>query len=162
MIDHGANIYSQLNHPETNNETVLALAIELNVIEVIKLVHRQDKSDYSLDNLGNKALHLAALYSDLDAIQYFLSCKNDINSKNIYGNTPLMLAIKSGHLEATEYLLQNGANIDTLDNDGKTGFYYSRKNKRMHRILIGYGYDCYVNNECIINQPGINNKEYKN
>lgn len=87
------------------------------------------------DNRGNSVLHIAADFIHLEALQYFLQlaktkCQDqdvevDINLQNSYGNTPLHLLIfKENHDVSREvqFLIENGARIDVINNTGDTPF----------------------------------------
>ena len=45
----------------------------------------------------------------------------DIEMRNKWGETPLHNTCKRGNLETTVYLLNNGADINAIDNFGETG-----------------------------------------
>jgi ankyrin repeat protein len=53
-------------------------------------------------------------------VRIILKCGFNLNTTNKY--TPLDVAVKSGHKEVTSWWLQCGANVNTVDNDGKTPF----------------------------------------
>jgi ankyrin repeat protein len=45
----------------------------------------------------------------------------DVEMRNKWGETPLHNTCKRGNLETTVYLLNNGADINAIDNFGETG-----------------------------------------
>ena len=49
-----------------------------------------------------------------------LSCRGDVQRPDDKGRRPLHIAATYGHLQAVEYLLQNGANLYSLDDFGRT------------------------------------------
>ncbi len=68
----------------------------------------------------NKALINAAKKGDVDALQALLGKGVDINTKDRYGMTPLILAAFGGHYNMVEILIDNGADVDAEDKDGNT------------------------------------------
>ena len=55
-----------------------------------------------------------------DEIQSLLALGADINIQNYKGKTGLHYAAKAGFLKVINLLIENGANLDALDNDGET------------------------------------------
>jgi hypothetical protein len=45
----------------------------------------------------------------------------DVNIVNLQGRSPLRIALLEGNLDLAGLLLDNGANIDYLDNDSRLG-----------------------------------------
>ena len=51
----------------------------------------------------------------------FLSEKGvPVDTKNVYGKTPLAEAAYSGHLDVVKYLSEKGANLETQEDQGAT------------------------------------------
>ncbi len=64
---------------------------------------------------------LAAAQGNLDALEQHLAAGTDVNAKEPYNaGTPLMLAALTGQTSAAEMLIENGAEVDTKNNDGST------------------------------------------
>ena len=107
------------------------------------------------DDLGNTILHLAVitvayhssmykakvsleqLYNvleisnDLEGVFASLPCLKDIiNSRNKFGQTPLMLAILCGSNEAAEWLVDHGADVHMRDKAHVTVYHYGLMNSR--------------------------------
>ena len=107
------------------------------------------------DDLGNTILHLAVitvaydssmykakvsleqLYNvleisnDLEGVFASLPCLKDIiNSRNKFGQTPLMLAILCGSNEAAEWLVDHGADVHMRDEAHVTVYHYGLMNSR--------------------------------
>ncbi|XP_071095400.1 ankyrin repeat domain-containing protein 50-like [Haliotis cracherodii] len=74
--------------------------------------------DLSLvDNNGENILQAACHGGSLDIIKYVLPLSIvDINSRDRYGRTPLMMAIFYGHRDVYDLLLSKGANASLFDN----------------------------------------------
>lgn len=54
-----------------------------------------------------------------------LRCHADVNAKNGAGSTPLILAARNGRNDFVSMLLENGADPDAADNDGRIAMHYA-------------------------------------
>jgi len=67
----------------------------------------------------------------------------NIQSRNYFKKTPLILAAENGSVEILNLLLQKGAaaDIDARDRNGKTALFYAKKNgfAKIEKILLEYG-----------------------
>ncbi|CAB3403309.1 unnamed protein product [Caenorhabditis bovis] len=64
---------------------------------------------------GRSALHYASLYGNVKIMQFFIALNVDVDKMDVNDETPLMLAIKNGKLDAVRLLLNNGADMDMPD-----------------------------------------------
>jgi CubicO group peptidase (beta-lactamase class C family) len=64
------------------------------------------------------SLHLAVLTGDIDAVQQHIEAGSDLNERDSYGSTPLVIATTFGRTEAARVLLDGGADPETRNNDG--------------------------------------------
>lgn len=53
-------------------------------------------------------------------LHYLLQNELEIDSRDIYGRTPLSYATEHGSLHVVNILLEQGANINTIDYEGST------------------------------------------
>jgi ankyrin repeat protein len=67
------------------------------------------------DMEGATALHAAALYASLDIAWLLLDYGSDMNVRDAYGFTPLMMAIPPGREDMVDYLLENNASCTDQD-----------------------------------------------
>lgn len=67
-------------------------------------------------------IHSAVQNDDLKAIKYFASRKPPISieGKDKYGYTPLELAASEGYVEICKFLIEKGANVNSISNEGTT------------------------------------------
>lgn len=64
-----------------------------------------DSFKNSKDSQGNTVLHIAAIYGQLNAIEWFKSHNCNLrNTKDNDGNTPLHTAVIHGQVEAIEWI----------------------------------------------------------
>ena len=69
---------------------------------------------------GDTALHHAARNGDLEIVEQLVSRRSDPNAMSDHGHFPLYCAAGHGHLETTQYLVENGADLEARLSDGKT------------------------------------------
>ena len=62
-------------------------------------------------------LHAAAQAGDVPRIKQLLASKADINTRESYGRTALMIATYAGHLDVVAMLMEAGADSGLLEND---------------------------------------------
>lgn len=107
---------------------------------------RSDGIDFSERNL----LHHAAWGADQDTLELVLNKGNfDLHSIDIFGNTPLHYAARSGNIEIIKYFLSNGGakDINLSNHKGCTPLYYAvfHGDKEILELLLENG--------AIINAP---------
>ena len=69
---------------------------------------------------GDTALHHAARNGDFEIVQQLVSCGADPNAMSDHRHFPLYCAAGHGHVETTQYLVENGADLEARLSDGKT------------------------------------------
>ncbi|XP_067649942.1 ankyrin repeat domain-containing protein 50-like [Haliotis asinina] len=72
-----------------------------------------------VDDNGHNMLHVACLGADVDTVKHVLS-KNivDKNSRDRYGRSPVMLAAMKGCRDVVHVLLDQGADLNLVDDSG--------------------------------------------
>lgn len=77
-----------------------------------------------LDNCGIEMnaimLHYAAEHLPLEKVMFLVERDVEIESVDIYGRTPLIIAAETGQNDKVKYLLENEADTDIFDNDDQT------------------------------------------
>ena len=67
----------------------------------------------------------AALDGNFSGVRSALDAGANVNARNLYHQTPLMIACVSGNLEVVKYLVERGADITLRDENGDTALDYS-------------------------------------
>ncbi|KAK9035431.1 hypothetical protein V6N11_077471 [Hibiscus sabdariffa] len=76
------------------------------------------------DSNGHNALHVAALGGRTHVLKYLVGeLKLDVNVKDDEGDTPLHCAIQRNHFPTAVYLIDNGANLNAINNEGATALH---------------------------------------
>ena len=91
-----------------------------------------DFSEYNAVPLVHYALSYKQFIKNEDyreLIAFLILNKADINAKNNQGQTPLMVALKNGDIDAFNALTAGGADVTIKDNNGKTALFYAESLK---------------------------------
>ena len=102
------------------------------------------------DNYGNYVIHAASKGGLLSIVQYSIYQQNfDKDVKGYESLTPLHYASEYGHLQIVEYLISISANIEAIDENGKTALLYASQNGHLQIVeyLISRGADINVKDE---------------
>jgi hypothetical protein len=65
-------------------------------------------------------IHEAAVEGDIDATLQHIKFGSDLNEKDVYGSTPLIIATTFGKTEIALALIEAGADLNIKNNDGST------------------------------------------
>ena len=68
-------------------------------------------------------IHMAALQGDVVAIRLHIEAGSDLNEKDPYGSTPLIIAATFGKTEVAKALIDAGADLNITNNDGGTALH---------------------------------------
>lgn len=118
LLETGADV----NFQSSSGKTALMMACFSGNVEVAQLLI-QHKADWDLvDKTGSTALHWAVDGANLDMIRWMLQdgCRVDVKDETS-GWTPLMrVAAVGGNVNVAKVLIHHGANVHTMDKEGKT------------------------------------------
>ncbi|XP_048253970.1 probable palmitoyltransferase AKR2 [Haliotis rufescens] len=99
--------------------TPLMLAARWGETEVFDLVMSKGGNASLVDINGDNILHLACLGGHVEMVRYIASQKIvDINSRGVYGRTPLMFAAIKGHRGVFDLVVSTGGNASLVDTNG--------------------------------------------
>lgn len=91
-------------------------------------------------------MHFAAAYGRRNSMQFLWDRGANINLKTSDGSLPLHLAVQNAKVEAVEYLVGQGSNMDT-DNSGMSPMAYARQVGNQTII------DCLANCSTVLTSP---------
>lgn len=108
-----------------------------NVYALEKMVEHGADLNYDFSEYNALPLmHYALNYREFikneeyrELIAFLILNKVNINAKNNQGQTPLMVALKNGDIDAFNALTAGGADVTIKDNNGKTALFYAESLK---------------------------------
>ena len=117
--------FIDLNAVNEKGETLMDLAIKNGVKSMILLLLEKGADCNIKNSAGQMPIHVAiSMLKDgksyIDIVNLLIDHYTDLNVCNDIKNTPLHLAVKSGHLEIVRKLIQKGAIFDSRNNQGLT------------------------------------------
>ncbi|CAF94728.1 unnamed protein product, partial [Tetraodon nigroviridis] len=64
-------------------------------------------------------------------------------------STPLHVSVRTGHLDCVQYLIHNGASVNTQDREGDTPLHDAVRQNRLKiiQLLLLHGADTHVTNQ---------------
>ncbi|KAK3156547.1 hypothetical protein QOZ80_2AG0108600 [Eleusine coracana subsp. coracana] len=102
-------------------------------------------------------LHVAAGYNNTDIVKFLLNWQGtetvDLEAKNMYGETPLHMAVKNSCCESTNLLLARGAHIEAKANNGMTPLHLAVWHALQAgdcstvSVLLSYNADCFAKDD---------------
>ncbi|XP_053406153.1 ankyrin-2-like isoform X1 [Mercenaria mercenaria] len=115
--------------------------------EAIKLL--EGRVDFTVENRGDNAIHLAARRGKLKIIKQMKKLGANLEQKNLHGNVPMHYAAKGGFLDLVKYLKDNGADLNITNNDGESPLHEAVKTQTMDIIenFVDLGMSPNVKNE---------------
>lgn len=133
LLAHGADINSR----SRSGGTPLMFATSL---EIFNFLIEQGADVYAVDQeQWNVLLWQIGKSGSLAIIKALVEQYHfDVNQPDEAGTSPLMLAIKRGSLDATKYLVDNGANVNAVDNEGRNVLFYLYKHYELNKQLLQY------------------------
>lgn len=94
---------------------------------------------FQVDTFNYTALHHACESGSLEMVKLIVEKDIlDINKKDIFGKTPLQIALHDSFLDIADYLIQNGANPIFQDLDGHPAYDYAAKFDDSETFLVKY------------------------
>jgi len=92
--------------------------------------------------LDNELLE-AAKYGKAQTVKLLIEDGADINAKDKYGNTPLIIAARDDRAEIVKILIENGAEVNAKNEKGETPLYWvlCNDNTEIAKFLIEKGAD---------------------
>ncbi|KAA3661660.1 MAG: hypothetical protein DWQ10_04070 [Calditrichaeota bacterium] len=94
------------------------------------------------------SIHLAALQGNVVAIQQHINAGTDLNGKDLYGSTPLIIAATFGQPKVAKALIDAGADLSVTNNDGSTPLHIASFlcREKIVKMLLEHGADTNVKN----------------
>lgn len=143
LLSKGANP----NSVDANGNPMLILAIKDNSANVIDLLINDPKIDVDLSNKsGETPLMIASIQGNLPLVKTLVLKKKAMVDH--IGWTPLHYACTKGHLEVAQFLIANGATVDSLSLNNTTPLMMAVQsgNEQLVKLLLDQGADLQLRN----------------
>ena len=132
----GPSVASSSSSVVVNDVSILGLALKDDHLTLIAKL-KNGSSPNSCNQMGQSALHIAALWNAVKCGTLLIQFKANVNALNgISASTPLMMAAQRNHSEFVRLLLKNGANPLIEDKRGMFAFNYA-EDEELRQILGG-------------------------
>lgn len=128
IVDNEGNnlIYYLIDSYSTRNKEVFSKKMALLKANKVNLAQVQKN--------GNNWFHLAAEKNSLDLLKLALNMNQDINAKNIEGNTALHLAaLKANDDSVLKFLIENGAKKDIVTDFEESAYDLAQENELLKK-----------------------------
>jgi ankyrin repeat protein len=94
------------------------------------------------------SLNAAILQGNIDTVRQHINAGTDLNKKDEWGSTPLIIATTFGKTEIAKALIENGADMTIGNNEGSTPLHIAALLCRTEivKALLDMGIDKYIRN----------------
>lgn len=133
LVSAGAN----LELTKKNGYTAIMIASKKGYYNIVKIL-----AENGAEHKKNQCIHFAAKRGHPNVLSILLEHDTPIDLKcELYGMTPLHNACQYGQYESTALLIENGADLNSLDNVGNTPLHFAMHSKHIDlvRILLQRG-----------------------
>ena len=141
LLNHGADV----NVTNSKNETALMIAYFWGNIDAMNVLLSAGADPNIADANGQTCLHsVVARVSGKEVLQLLINHDADVNATNKSNTTALMVACKTGNIDAINELLNAEADTNIVDTNGYTCLHAAVSatcNKEVLQTLINHGAD---------------------
>ena len=126
------------NMPRDDGRLTWMAAARMGDIKLLELYFSEGVDVNDKEPNGFSALHIAALYNNVDLARHLISIGASAKSTNNWNDTPLHRAATQGYAEMCQLLLEAGADPDFEDWRNKTPCDYAKEEVRAAAARVVY------------------------
>ena len=134
--------------PSLNGDSAIHFAASAGNLECLQYLYEKDNNQINrLNNLGHTPFIYALSKGQTSIIIYLLSKDIDLNFNIVsylgFQTFPLHIVAQEGHVEVVKLLLEKGANIEAINNQGFTPLWIAayKGHTEIVKVLIAAGAD---------------------
>lgn len=99
-----------------------------------RLVQEDPALLHERNSIGETAFHFLVVEDAHEAVQWLFAQDSDINTRNDFGNTPLLEAAGLGYVEMCRWLLANGADLRAKNDSNETAISEAAKSGQIETL----------------------------
>lgn len=103
--------------------SIVMQAMLLSLLYVTACQTKAQKGTESNNKVVTTDIFAAAFMGDLKAIEYHINEGTDLNQKDQFGSTPLIIATTFNKVDAAKALIKAGADVNATNTDGSTALH---------------------------------------
>ena len=124
----------QVFHDE-NVKMALVCAIAGKSTDIMKLILKNyEKAIQDTDGVELNSLHTAIQYGDLAGVELILKYNVNLETKNIYGSSPLQLAYQYAGTDKADALINAGASLTHIGSEGRHILFYALASLNLENV----------------------------
>jgi len=127
MVQTLLGLQASIKHRNFAGDTALMFAALGGNLEIVRLLA---KAGADVHHAGWAPIHYCAWAGKTAVCQYLIQQGVDIDAVGLNGITPLMMAVRGGHLDTVKLLVWEFAELEVENDDGATAMDWALRNKR--------------------------------
>jgi len=140
-------VYEVAEDRSRHQVTPLWCAAVADKLEVVRTLIRHGAEINALSDTQSTPVRSACYMTNIDIVRYLVECGADIHQPNINGGTCLINSVQS--VELCQFLIEQGASVNAVDNSGNLALHYAIREGRFDavRLLLKHGSDSSICND---------------
>jgi ankyrin repeat protein len=142
LLKHGATVGVRNNDGMQPLHLAARARTGSRILDILDTLLEKGADVNAIDNTGSSPLHLATIHADTCNVRFLLLRGANVHTKDIRGKQALHHAAQSTEKrDILSLLLENGADVNALDDGGKSALFYAVKTGSIPlvEILLHYG-----------------------
>ncbi|PAA62749.1 hypothetical protein BOX15_Mlig017318g2 [Macrostomum lignano] len=152
LLTHFAASGKPIMNINRKGKTILMQVAAKNQVDVIRYLHRdspeENDNKNATDECGRTAVHFAAMKGHPEAIVYLVNnLKCVFDTKDKYGLTLFLLAVREGNEDVVKKLADYGADVNLRNNQGENAVHMATQMRFFDMVKLLERKDCCLDQE---------------